>query len=58
METVDTKSGWVGTLFDVSQPYLYVIVLPTLLMFALGYRGQEVVFGLGALCVVAFLKVT
>ncbi len=39
---------WVESLFEVSEPYLYVIVLPALVLLALGFRGQAVVFSLGA----------
>ena len=56
METQDPKTAWVGALFDVSQPYLYVVVLPALAMFALGYRGQAIVFGLGSLGLIAFMN--
>jgi hypothetical protein len=35
-------------MFDVSEPYLYVVVLPALVLFALGFRSQAVVFSLGA----------
>ena len=39
---------WVESLFDVSEPYLYVLVLPSLLLFALGFRRQALLFALGA----------
>jgi hypothetical protein len=35
-------------LFDVSQPYLYAVVLPPLVLFALGFRRLALVFLLGA----------
>jgi hypothetical protein len=39
---------WVEALFDVSQPYLYTVVLPPLVLYALGFRRLAVVFFLGA----------
>lgn len=39
--------------FDVSQPYLYVLILPPLILFALGYRRFAVVFFLGAAALLA-----
>ncbi len=32
----------------MSEPYLYVLVLPALVLFALGFRSQAVVFSIGA----------
>jgi hypothetical protein len=51
-----TNAGWVEAFFDVSQPYLYVIVLPALVLFALGFRNQALVFALGALAFLAVLS--
>ncbi len=48
MEFRNPKTTWVESLFDVSEPYLYVLVLPTLVLFALGFRTQALIFGLGA----------
>ena len=48
MELKSPKSVWVESLFDVSQPYLYLVVLPALILFALGFRRQAIVFSLGA----------
>ncbi len=48
MDLQNPKALWVESLFDVSEPYLYVVVLPALLLFALGFRSQAVVFSLGA----------
>ena len=39
---------WVESLFDVSEPYLYVVVLPALVFFALGFRRQTLMFSFGA----------
>ena len=39
---------WIESLFDVSEPYLYVLVLPPLVLFALGYRRQALLFLFGA----------
>ncbi len=43
-----SDTEWVEALFDTSQPYLYLVVLPALIMFALGFRSQAMVFALGA----------
>ncbi len=45
-------------MFDVSEPYLYVMVLPPLVLFALGYRRLPVVFLLGAAAIFTILDVT
>lgn len=44
----DANTAWVEALFDTSQPYLYLVVLPALIMFALGFRNQALIFALGA----------
>jgi hypothetical protein len=54
MEIKNPKTIWVESLFDVSEPYLYILVLPALVMFALGFRSQAIIFALGA---AAFLTV-
>ena len=48
MDLKNPKSLWVESLFDVSEPYLYVVVLPPLVLFALGFRRPALVFLLGA----------
>lgn len=48
MELKDPRTAWIESLFSVNEPYLYVLVLPALAMFALGFRTQAVVFALGA----------
>lgn len=48
MDIKSPKTAWVESLFDVSEPYLYILVLPTLVLFALGFRTQAIVFALGA----------
>ena len=48
MNAQDPKTLWFGALFDVSGPYLYLLVLPVLVMFALGYRRQALTFALVA----------
>jgi hypothetical protein len=55
MEAKNHNTAWVEALFDVSQPYLYVIVLPALILFALGFRSQALVFSFGAAALFAFL---
>ena len=49
---------WVESLFDVSEPYLYAMVLPALVLFALGFRSQAVVFSLGAAAFFTILGAT
>lgn len=44
----NASTAWVESLFDTSQPYLYLVVLPALIMFALGFRNQALIFSLGA----------
>lgn len=44
----NANTGWVESLFDTSQPYLYLVVLPALVMFALGFRNQALIFSFGA----------
>ncbi len=48
MDLQNPNTIWVESLFDVSQPYLYVVVLPPLVLFALGFRRLALVFGFGA----------
>jgi len=48
MDLQNPNTIWVESLFDVSEPYLYVVVLPALVLFALGFRSQALVFSLGA----------
>lgn len=58
MDLKNPNTLWVESIFDVSEPYLYVVVLPALLMFALGFRSQAVVFSFGAAAFFTFLGVT
>ena len=48
MEFENPKTFWIESLFDVNEPYLYALVLPALALFALGFRSQATLFGLGA----------
>ena len=48
MDLKNPKTFWIESLFDVNEPYLYVLVLPALTLFALGFRTQAALFGLGA----------
>ena len=48
MDLRNPNTIWVESLFDVSEPYLYVMVLPALVLFALGFRRQALMFSLGA----------
>ena len=56
MDLKTSKNEWIESFFDVSQPYLYLIVLPALILFALGFRNQAVVFAIGAIAVMAVLS--
>jgi hypothetical protein len=58
MDLKNPNTLWIESIFDVSEPYLYVVVLPALLMFALGFRSQAVVFSFGAAAFFTFLGVT
>jgi hypothetical protein len=58
MDLKNPNTIWIESLFDVSQPYVYVLVLPALVLFALGFRSQAVVFSLGAAAFFTFLGVT
>jgi len=42
------NTTWVESLFDTSEPYLYVVVLPALVLSALGFRSQAVACTFGA----------
>jgi hypothetical protein len=48
MDSINPRTLWIEPLFDVSEPYLYVVVLPPLVLFALGMRRSAVAFFLGA----------
>ena len=39
---------WLEKMFDVSEPYLYVVILPPLILFALGFRRFSLLYFLGA----------
>lgn len=55
MDVRSLKTAWIESFFDVSQPYLYLIVLPALVLFALGFRNQALLFALGAIAVLTIL---
>ncbi|HSF94840.1 MAG TPA: hypothetical protein VLA52_07420 [Thermohalobaculum sp.] len=55
MEFRDPKSEWVQSLFDPSQPYLYVVVLPGLALFALGFRSQALMYLVGAVAFMVYM---
>jgi hypothetical protein len=55
MDGKAVNTVWVESLFDTSQPYLYLVVLPALTMFALGFRNQAVIFSLGAAAFLAII---
>lgn len=56
MDAKNPKTLWVEALFDVAEPYVYILVLPALVMFVLGYRGQAVVVTLGAATLITVLN--
>ena len=58
MDIKNPDTLWIELIFDVSEPYLYVVVLPALLMFALGFRSQAMVFSFGAAAFFTFLGMT
>ena len=58
MDLKNPNTIWVESLFDVSEPYLYVVVLPVLVLFALGFRSQALVFSLGAAAFFSLLGTT
>ncbi len=55
MDLKNPNTIWVESLFDVSEPYLYVVVLPALVFFALGFRRQTLTFFFGAAAFFAIL---
>jgi hypothetical protein len=57
MDLKNPNTLWIEQIFDVGQPYLYVVVLPALLMFALGFRSQALVFSFGAAAFFTILSV-
>ncbi len=58
MDLQNSNTAWVESLFDVSEPYLYVVVLPALVLVALGFRSQALVFSLGAAAFFTILGAT
>lgn len=56
MDAKNPNSAWIESLFDVSGPYLYILVLPALVLFALGFRSQAIVFALGGAAFLTFLQ--
>ena len=58
MDIKNPNTLWIESIFDVSEPYLYVLVLPALIMFALGFRSQAMVFSFGAAAFFTFLGMT
>ena len=57
MDPISSKTLWIESLFDVSEPYLYAVVLPPLVLFALGARRLSMVFLLGATAFFTFINV-
>jgi hypothetical protein len=58
MDLKNANTFWVEQVFDVNQPYLYVVVLPALVMFALGFRSQALVFSFGAAAFFTILSIS
>ncbi len=48
MDFKNPNTAWIESLFDVSEPYLYLVVLPPLILFALGFRRLALMFSFGA----------
>ncbi len=48
MELKSPRTMWIEFLFDPEKPYLYMVVLPALVLFALGFRRQAAIFTIGA----------
>jgi len=57
MDLKNPNTIWVESLFDVSEPYLYVVVLPPLVLFALGFRRLALMFAFGAVAFFTILGV-
>ena len=57
MDLKNPSTLWIEQIFDVNQPYLYVVVLPALVMFALGFRSQALVFSFGAAAFFTILSI-
>ena len=57
MEFRDPNSEWVAAMFDPAQPYLYAVILPTLVMFALGFRSQSMMYLIGAVAFMVFMGI-
>ena len=58
MDLKTANTVWIESLFDASEPYLYALVLPSLLLFALGYRSQALLFSIGAAAFFTILGTT
>ena len=48
MDFKNPNTAWIESLFDVSEPYLYLVVLPPLILFALGFRRLALMFSFGS----------
>ncbi|MCJ7830644.1 MAG: hypothetical protein MUP74_04570 [Desulfobacterales bacterium] len=55
MGTTNPKNLWLEPFFDVSQPFVYVLVIIPLVLFALGWRRFALTFFLGAAGILAIL---
>ena len=55
MDPRNPKTLLLEPFFDVSQPYLYVLILPPLVLFALGFRRFALVYFLGVATLLAIL---
>ncbi|MEM6974207.1 MAG: hypothetical protein AAF577_15520 [Pseudomonadota bacterium] len=53
---VGNKGAWIETLFDPGHPNLFIITLPTLILFALGVRRGAVIYLFLALIFVVLLR--
>ena len=47
------ETRFLEKIFDTNEPYLYVVVLPPMILFALGFRRFALLYFLGAATVMA-----
>ena len=48
MNTQDPKNLWLDNLLDVSNPFVYAILLPALALFALNFKRVAIMYFFGA----------
>ena len=55
MDGLNPRTKWIEALFDVSQPYPYILIL-SLILFALGYRWTAALAFVVAMALVGLLN--